>query len=65
MSSNTNSIRITGLANTIIFCTLLVLKLTVWTGLSWWVVFVPFWVPLAIALVTVLWGFIIVKRSES
>lgn len=64
MSSNTISIQITGLANTIIFCTLLVLKLTVWPGVSWWVVFAPFWVPLVISLVLVLVALIIASRGK-
>lgn len=65
MSSNTISIQITGLANTIIFCTLLVLKLTVWPGVSWWIVFAPFWVPIVILLVLGLVALMIASRGKS
>ena len=65
MNSKIISMQITGLANTIIFCTLLVLKLTVWPGVSWWIVFAPFWVPLVIALVLILVALIIASRGKS
>ena len=47
---NTKSVNITGLTNTLIFCTLLVLKLTVVPGMSWWIVFMPFWAPLILGM---------------
>lgn len=47
---STKSVNIIRLTNTFIFGTLLVLKLTVVPGMSWWIVFMPFWVPLILGI---------------
>ena len=48
MKKTNINIGTTGLQGTILFCVLLVLKVTHVVNWSWWVVFAPFWVPFAI-----------------
>jgi hypothetical protein len=42
-----------GPGGVIVFVALLVLKLTAVKDMSWWLVFAPFWIPVAVVLLTI------------